>query len=88
VGGGQLVVVNPGSEEAELVIESADGSGKPREQKLPAGAAAVVRAPAEARLTSSVPVHAGVRYVSGGTIAGYPILAPDPRDGEITVYTR
>lgn len=88
VDGGELVVVNPGEVEAELVVEQADGGGTARKQKLPAGSAAVVRAPADALLTSSVPVHAGVRYVSGGLIAGYPILAPDPREGVLTVYTR
>lgn len=88
VAGGELVVVNPGDVEAKLVIEQADGGGAPRTQKLPAGAAAVVQAPADALLTSSVPVYAGVRYVSGGLIAGYPVLAPDPREGALTVYTR
>lgn len=88
VDGGQLVLVNPGLEEAEVTIESADGSGKPAGQRIPAGAAVVVKAPSSALITSTVPVSAGVRYVSGGHIAGYPVIAPDPRDGELTVYTR
>lgn len=88
VSGGELIVVNPGGEEARVTVESADGKGEPHEQTIEAGAAAVVRAPQHAVITSSAPVHAGVRYVRDGAVAGYPILAPDPRDGEITVYTR
>lgn len=88
VSGGRLVVVNPGDAEAEVEIARADGAGTPSTATIPGGAAVVVRAPGAAMLTSSVPVHAGVRYLGEGAIAGYPVLAPDPRDGELTVYTR
>ncbi|MFT4231863.1 MAG: DUF5719 family protein, partial [Leucobacter sp.] len=88
VTGGQLIVANPGTKDAEVTIASADGSGKPSKTTVPAGAAVVVKAPAQAVLTSTEPVHAGVRYLAGGAIAGYPVLAPDPRGGELTVHTR
>ncbi|UOQ56458.1 DUF5719 family protein [Leucobacter allii] len=88
VGGGRLVLANPGDEAAEVTIASASGNGKTRTVDVPAGASVLASAPADAVLTSSAPVHAGVRYLTGGDLAGYPILAPDPRDGELTVYTR
>ncbi len=88
VAGGRLVLVNPGTDDAEVEIARADGAGSPSTATIPAGAAAVVRAPGQAVITSSVPLHAGVRYLGEGAIAGYPVLAPDPRDGELTVYTR
>lgn len=88
VSGGRLVLVNPGAEDAEVEIARADGAGRTSTARIPAGAAVVVRAPGAAVLTSSAPLHAGVRYLGEGTIAGYPVLAPDPRDGELTVYTR
>ena len=39
-------------------------------------------------LTSSQPISAGVRVVSGPNIAGYPVLAPIERRAEITVFPR
>ncbi len=88
VAGGRLVVVNPADTEAEITIARADGKGKDTTETVRPGAAVVLDAPANAILTSSAPVHAGVRYVSDSAIAGYPILAPDPRDGTLTVYPR
>lgn len=88
VSGGGLVVVNAGTDEAEVRVARADGTGRPSTTRIPGGAAVVVRAPAAAVLTSSAPVYAGVRYLGEGAIAGYPVLAPDPRGGELTVYTR
>ncbi|WP_053354142.1 DUF5719 family protein [Leucobacter musarum] len=86
--GGRLVVVNPGTDEAKLEIARSNGSGKPTTATVEPGAALAVDAPADAVLTSSAPVFAGVRIVSGSSIAGYPIIAPDPRDGTLTVYPR
>lgn len=88
VSGGQLVLANTGEEAATVEVRSSSGSGKPREHTVAAGASVTVKAPADALLTSSQPLYAGVRYLQGGDLAGYPVLAPDPRDGELTVYTR
>ncbi len=86
--GGRLILVNPGAETAEVEIRSTSGEGKPRTVKVPAGAATSVAAPEDALVKSTQPLHAGVRYLNGGDLAGYPVLAPDPRDGELTVFTR
>lgn len=87
VTGGRLIVVNPGDEPADVTIAGATGS--PREWRVPAGSAvATTNAPADAVLTSSAPVAAGVRYVKDGDIAAYPVQAQDARDGALTVYTR
>lgn len=88
VTGARLVLVNPGAEDARVEIARADGEGRTATETIPAGAAVVVRAPGEAVLTSTAPLHAGARVLGEGTIAGYPVLAPDPRDGELTVHTR
>lgn len=88
ISGGRLVVVNPSDAEAEITIARADGKGKTTSAAVAPGAAAVISAPAGATITSSEPVHAGVRAVTETAIAGYPILAPDPRDGTLTVYPR
>ena len=88
VSGGSLVLVNTGEEPATVQITSASGASKARTATVPAGAAVVSAAPADAVLETSAPIHAGVRYLQGGDIAGYPVLAPDPREGELTIYTR
>lgn len=86
VGGGQLVVVNTGEEEA--TVEVTNPAGKTAKTVVKAGAAAVVAAPSNALLESSAPIRAGVRYATGGDIDGYPILSAGERDGALTVYTR
>ncbi|WP_449279555.1 DUF5719 family protein [Leucobacter sp. GX0328] len=86
VDGGELVIANPGDADAE--VELAPAAGKTRTVKVAAGAAVAVDASAGGTLTSTRPVHAGVRYTAGGDIDGYPILAPAERDGSLTVYTR
>ena len=86
VAGGKLVVTNPGDAAAE--IEYVAAGGKTRSATVPAGASVVVNAAAESTLKSTAPVFAGVRYVSGGNIAAYPVQAADARDGALTVYTR
>ncbi|QYM75291.1 DUF5719 family protein [Leucobacter luti] len=88
VSGGTLVLANSGETDADVQLVAASGKGKPSKATVPAGAAITVKAPADAVITSTEPLFAGVRYVQGGDIAGYPVLAPDPRDGELTVYTR
>lgn len=88
VDNGALVVTNTGAADAELEIASASGKGKTRSVTVEAGASAVVRAPSDALITSSAPVHAAVRYLKGADIAGYPILPAEGRDGELTVYPR
>lgn len=86
VPGASLVLVNRGSQTAEVTIAAA--KGKPVEVEVPAGAAITTSAPADGVLVSTQPLYAGVRYFDGGDIAGYPILAPDARAGELTVFTR
>ena len=88
VSGGRMVVVNPAETAAEITISSAGGKGKDTRATVGPGAAVVLTAPADALITSSEPVYAGVRYFTDSAIAGYPILAPDPRDGTLTVYPR
>lgn len=86
--GGRLVIVNPSDADAEITISRASGTGKDTSETVEPGAATVVSTPADAIITSSQPVYAGVRFVSETALAGYPILAPDPRDGTLTVYPR
>ncbi|SJN08237.1 Putative secreted protein [Leucobacter sp. 7(1)] len=88
VSGGQLVLANTGEAPAKVEVTAASGKGKPRTLTVAPGSAETVPAPADAVVTSSEPVHAGVRFLQGGDLAGYPVLAPDPRDGELTVFTR
>lgn len=86
VPGGRLVIANTGDTDAD--IEYTGAKGGDRSAVVPAGASIVVAAAADTTLTSSAPVFAGVRYVRGGDIAGYPVQAPDTREGALTVYTR
>lgn len=85
VDGGQLVLANPGSESAEVVLAGAGVSDV--RATVPAGAAIAMLAPSDARITSSVPIHAAIRVTSGG-VAGYPVLAEPERASELTVYPR
>ncbi|MBN9613032.1 MAG: hypothetical protein J0H64_06155, partial [Actinobacteria bacterium] len=83
---GQLVLMNPGAEDASVRVS---GSGtSPQEFRVPAGAAIAVSAPGDSSITSSAPIHAGVRIAYGGDIAGYPVLAEQERVTAITVYPR
>ena len=85
--GGQLVLVNTGDADASVEIEI-EGVAKPNTVTVPAGAAMPVEARGQVWLTSSQPISAGVRVVSGPNIAGYPVLAPIERRAEITVFPR
>ena len=86
VPGGQLVLANPSSAEAEVTFDTGV------RVTVPAGAAVV--APAEAvpngsaELRSSAPITAGVRVVSGARIAGYPVLPAAEAATALTVYPR
>lgn len=88
VEGGKLVLVNPGDDTATVKIADAAGKAQATTVELKSGSATVVDAPAAALLTSDRVVHAGVRVVSNGDLAGYPVLPLDPRDGTLTVYNR
>ena len=85
---GRLVVANLSEADAELEIAPADGKGKARKVTIEAGSSSVVRAPSDALITSSAPVHAAVRYLNGADIAGYPILPAEGREGKLAVYPR
>lgn len=90
VPGGQLVVVNPGTEAAEVRIA---GTGTDSDRAavrltVPAGGAVVAQAPSAALVTSDAPIVMGVRLASGGNIAGYPVIELNERASTITVYTR
>lgn len=86
VRGGRLVVANAGTESAVVEVASVSGEGRTRSETIEPGATAMISAPADAVITTTAPVYAGVRYLNGGDLAGYPVLEPDPRDGELTVY--
>ncbi|MFV0435571.1 MAG: DUF5719 family protein [Leucobacter sp.] len=90
VSGGELVLVNTGTANSEVqIVSTAKPDAQPKTLTVESGTAVVVAdAPADALITASQPLFAGVRYVSGGDIAGYPTLAADPRDGTLTVFTR
>lgn len=86
--GGQLVLVNSGSLAASVTITPEGDTEPPQTVQVAAGAAVPVAAKGQLWLTSSEPITAGVRVVSGGNIAGYPILAPIERSTAITVFPR
>lgn len=97
IAGGSLVLANPSDAPVTVEIsarveddaEDADADAEPAEPiELPPGSATVVDAPADAILTSSGPIVAGVRAIDNGEIAGYPILPVADRIGELTVYPR
>lgn len=88
VDGGKLVLVNPGAESATVRIADAKEKAKTTEVRLNPGSATEVSAPPAALVTSDRSIHAGVRVLSNGDLAGYPVLPLDPRDGTLTVYSR
>ena len=85
--GGQLVLANTGEADASVEI-AVEGVAKNKTVTVPAGAALPVEARGQVWLTSSEPISAGVRVVSGANIAGYPVLAPIERRAAITVFPR
>ena len=90
---GQLVLTNPGTEDATVRLGAsaafAEGSATPpQEYRVPAGAAIAVSTPGDSVILSSAPIYAGVRIALGGDIAGYPVLAEQERVTAITVYPR
>ncbi|WP_336659047.1 DUF5719 family protein [Leucobacter sp. USHLN153] len=86
--GGRLVLANSGDSGADVELQRADGKGKATRVSVKPGATRVITVSSPSILTSSQPVSAAVRMFSGSTIAGFPIVAPDPRDASLTVYTR
>lgn len=90
VPGGQLVLVNPGTEAAEVRIAdtAAESDRAALRLTVPAGGAVVAQAPASALVTSDVPIVMGVRLAAGGNIAGYPVIELNERASTITVFTR
>lgn len=82
--GGKLIIANPGGLAADVTI----GGSEPTEVTVPAGAAVSVSAAGDATITSTEPVHASVRMLAPGLLAGYPIMPPAEQSRELTVYTR
>lgn len=63
-------------------------AAKPQIITVPAGSAVQVDGAGSFTISSTAPIHAGVRIVAVGTLAGYPIAPLAERGGELTVYTR
>ncbi|MFC5337587.1 DUF5719 family protein [Leucobacter denitrificans] len=87
VPGGKLILTNSGSEPATVTISSDDDSA-PRTVEVQAGSAVPTDAKGSVTIESTAPVSAGVRVLSGGAIAGYPVIPSSEPDGELTIYTR
>ncbi len=88
VPGGELVLANPGPNDATVTLVSEDGLEQRRTVELAAGTAMPVEAREQLRLGSTESISAAVRVVKGATIASYPVLPPAPRSDVLTVYTR
>ena len=87
--GGVLIVANPGAVSAQVTVTSIDRTVKDEVVvSVPAGAAVEIDMSGSVTLVSSQPVHAGVRFITPGMIAGYPILPGAEPAGELTVYTK
>ncbi len=88
VPGGELVLANTGTQDANITLRSDDGLNKETKVKLAAGTATKVDSREQLWLSTDVPISAGVRVVKGANIAGYPVLPPQPRSTLLTVYPR
>ena len=88
VPGGELVLANPGPNDATVTLVSDDGLNQRRTVELAAGTAMPVEAREQIRVRSTAPISAAVRIVNDATIASYPVLPPAPRDTALTVYLR
>ena len=86
VGQGVVYVAHPGEGAVEVTVT--DAKGKARSTELSPGSVRSVAVPANSTLTATGEVFAGVRYLEGADIAGYPVLPATQRDGTLTVYTR
>ncbi|KAM9863162.1 hypothetical protein ACI1US_00952 [Leucobacter sp. BZR 635] len=84
VDGGTLVLANSGDAEATVTVT---GGGDKTVTVAP-GAAVLVEGKGKRTITSSEPIHAGVRVPGSGKIAGYPLMPRAEHTGELTVYTR
>ncbi|WP_246454359.1 hypothetical protein [Leucobacter denitrificans] len=67
---------------------SSDDDSAPRTVEVQAGSAVPTDAKGSVTIESTAPVSAGVRVLSGGAIAGYPVIPSSEPDGELTIYTR
>lgn len=83
---GKVYVVHPGEGTVEVTVT--DAKGKAKTTELSPGSVRAVSVPANSTMTASGEVFAGVRYLEGADIAGYPVLPASQRDGTLTVYTR
>ncbi|MGO3146478.1 MAG: DUF5719 family protein [Leucobacter sp.] len=95
VGGGTLFIANTGSEDASVTVsevnsdgELADSDAKPVTVEVPAGSAVPVKATQRVMIESTSAVHAAVRILTPGGLAGYPIVPSSEPASELTVYTR
>ena len=82
--GWALVLVNTGASPAEVRITGA----LPVTVTVGPGTSMLVPADGAVTLTSTAPIHAGVRRLDAGVLGGYPVLPLLERGGELTVYTR
>lgn len=86
VAGATVVVAHPGEGTAEVTVT--DPKGKDTKYQLGAHSALPITAANGSVLVADDTVNIGVRYVSGVTIAGYPVQPKLERDGSLTVFTR
>ena len=82
--GGTLIIANTGDRPAEVSVAGA----KPKTLTVAPGSAAEVPGEGKRSITATGAVHAGVRMLGSGTLAGYPIMPRAEHSGELTVYTR
>lgn len=87
VTGSELVVANSGEQEAEVTV-TIEGAAAPTTVVVPPAAAMTVAARGKAVITSSAPVSAGVRFINGASITGFPVLAQSDTVTSLTVYPR
>ncbi len=88
VPGGTLILTNAGPGTATVTIHSDDDDSDPLTFEVESGSAVPTVAKGSVTIESTAPVSAGVRVLSGGAIAGYPVIPSAEPDGELTVYTR
>lgn len=86
VGQGVVYVAHPGEGAVEVIVT--DAKGKAKTTELSPGSVRPVAVPSDATLSATGEVFAGVRYLKGADIAGYPVLPATQRDGTLAVYTR
>lgn len=85
---GSAAAPEGGSEEGDRAPSGAGDEGGARTISVPAGGTATVQAATAIRLSSSAPIHAGVRLVTESSIAAYPVIGEAERSRSLTVYPR